>query len=296
MRSKLLIKIKTGVIIFAALLLMTVMVPRAKAQFLDPNNTLILNTLRTIATRHALALEEERLQTAKLVQQLRQFYDTYTLLRNDIQFSQSLYRDFKAIKNLDLTNSYTLSNFVINADRLDYWFPSASGDFNMATMDIEALINNSKRLKDTYQSFSLSVNDEKVPVDADQRRHNAMVGQQAFSEALFQYALKCQILAKTYDSLAVELHRQVTSQENRYTAAERTQLLLEAVKLRDKSNEYYEKYLELSKKANETELNMYDEKLNYLRSKVNWKVLRNEANKTSKIRYGFFDIISAPFQ
>ena len=113
---------------------------------------------------------------------------------------------------------------------------------------------------------------------------------------MFEYALKCQVLAKTYDSLAVELHRQVTNQENKYTSAERTQLLLEAVKLRDLSNSYYEKYLDLSKKANESELNMYDEKLNYLRSKVNWNALKNEVNKTSRIRYGFFDIISAPFE
>ena len=269
---------------------------KSHAQFLDPNNALILNTLREIATKHALALDEQRLQTAKLVQQLRQFYDTYTLLRNDIEFSQSLYRDFKAIDNLDLTNSYTVSNFIINADRFDYWFPSLTGDVNMATMDVDALINNSKRMKDTYESFALSVNDEKVPIDAEQRRHNAMVGQQAFSQAMFEYALKCQVLAKTYDSLAVELHRQVTSAENKYSSAERTQLLLEAVKLRDLSNSYYEKYLDLNQKAHASELNMYDEKLNYLRSKVNWKVMKNEVNKTSKIRYGFFDIISAPFQ
>ena len=94
----------------------------------------------------------------------------------------------------------------------------------------------------------------------------------------------------------MELHRQITNQENKYTAAERTQLLLEAVKLRDQSNQYYEKYLELSQKSHQDELNMYDEKLNYLRSKVNWKAMSNEVNQTSKIRYGFFDIIKAPFQ
>ncbi len=281
-----------GIIVF----LSSIFFQKAYAQFIDPNNTLILNTLREIATKHALALDEQRLQTAKMVQQLRQFYDTYTLLRNDIEFSQGLYRDFKAIENLDLTNSYAISNFIINADRFDYWFPSSTNDLNMTTMDIEALVNNSQRLKETYESFALSVNDEEEPIDSEQRRHNAMVGQEAFSKALFEYALKCQILAKTYDSLAVELHRQITNQENKYTAAERTQLLLEAVKLRDQSNQYYEKYLELSKKSNENELNMYDEKLNYLRSKVNWKALNNEVNRTSKIRYGFFDIIRAPFE
>lgn len=270
--------------------------PQVRAQLFDPNNTLILNTLREIATKHALALDEQRLQTAKLVQQLRQFYDTYTLLRNDIEFSQGLYRDFKAIENMDLTNSYTLSNFIINADRFDYWFPSLTGEASMATLDVEALINNSRRLKETYESFSLSVNDEEEPSDAEQRRHNALVGQQAFSQALFEYALKCQVLAKTYDSLAVELHRQVTNQENQYTAAERTQLLLEAVKLRDQSNQYYEKYLELSQKSHESELNLYEEKLDYLRSKVNMKTLQNQVNKTSKIRYGFFDLIRAPFE
>jgi hypothetical protein len=296
MEIKFLIKRRNILIIGIILFLLSIFFHHGYAQLIDPNNTLILNTLREIATKHALALDEQRLQTAKLVQQIKQFYDTYTLLRNDIEFSQSLYRDFKAIENLDLTNSYTLSNFVINADRFDYWFPSLTGDVSMATMDVEALINNSRRLKETYESFSLSVNDEEEPIDAEQRRHNALVGQQAFSQALFEYALKCQVLAKTYDSLAVELHRQITNQESKYTSAERTQLLLEAVKLRDQSNQYYEKYLELSQKAHESELNMYDEKLNYLRSKVNWKALKNEVNKTSKIRYGFFDIIRAPFE
>ena len=283
-------------IIGLILFLSSTIFQQAHAQLIDPNNTLILNTLREIATKHALTLEEERMQTAKMVEQLKQFYDTYTLLRNDIEFSQSLYRDFKAIDNLDLTNSYAVSNFIINGDRLDYWFPSATGDASMAAMDAEALISSSKRLRETYESFALSVNDEKEPIDAEQRRHNALVGQQAFSQAMFEYGLKCQVLAKTYDSLAVELHRQITNQENKYTAAERTQLLLEAVKLRDQSNQYYEKYLELSQKSHEDELNMYDEKLNYLRSKVNWKAMSNEVNRTSKIRYGFFDIIKAPFQ
>ncbi len=296
METKLEGKKRSILIIGIILFLSSIIFQQVPAQLIDPNNTLILNTLREIATKHALTLDEQRLQTAKMVQQLRQFYDTYTLLRNDIEFSQSLYRDFKAIENLDLTNSYAVSNFIINGDRLDYWFPSATGDVNMASMDVEALISSSKRLKETYESFALSVNAEEAPNDAEQRRHNAMVGQQAFSQALFEYSLKCQVLAKTYDSLAVELHRQITNQENKYTAAERTQLLLEAVKLRDQSNQYYEKYLELSQKAHESELNMYDEKLNYLQSKVNWKTLKNEVNRTSKIRYGFFDIIRAPFE
>ncbi len=90
-------------------------------------------------------MDEQRIQTAKMIQQLRQFYDTYSLLRNDIEFSQSLYRDFKAIENLDLTSSYAVSNFIINADRFDYWFPSVTSDLSMTSMDVEALINNSKR-------------------------------------------------------------------------------------------------------------------------------------------------------
>ena len=280
----------------AIMILFNLSLRQAQAQFIDPNNTLILNTLREISTRHFFALEEQRMQTAKLVQQLRQFYDTYTLLRNDIEFSQSLYRDFKAIENLDLTRTYSMSNFILNADRLNYWLPSTTGEMNRASMDVEALIHNSDELKRTYESFALSVNDEKAPDDAELRRQNALVGQQAFSQALFEHALKCQVLAKTYDSLAVELHNQVISQSNRYTPAERTQLLLETVKLRDLSNSYYEKYLELSQKVHDDELKMYDEKLNILRSKVNTKALKNQINRTSRIRYGFFDIIPAPFE
>lgn len=286
----------SGATLAGACLLVTLFCSAVQAQFFDPNNTLILNTLREIATKHALTLDEQRIQTAKLIQQLRQFYDTYTLLRNDIEFSQSLYRDFKAIENMDLTNAYALSNFVLNADRPDYWFPATTSQLSMTSMDVEAVLNNSRRLKETYESFALSVNDEMEPKDADQRLYNAMAGQEAFSKALFEYALKCQVLAKTYDSLAVELHKQITNNENRYTVAERTQLLLEAVKLRDQSNQYYEKYLELSQKSHENELNLYDQKLNYLRSKVNWNVLKKEVNRTSKIRYGFFDVIRAPFE
>lgn len=267
-----------------------------QAQMFDLNNTLILNTLREISMKHNLAMEEQRLQTAKLVQQLRQFYDTYTLLRNDIEFSQSLYRDFKAIENLDLTRTYSISNFIINADRADYWFPSLSGDLNRSSMDVESLIHNADQLKKTYESFSLSVSDDQVPEDAELRRHNAMVGQEVFSQALFEHALKCQVLSKTYDSLAVELHQQIMDEENRYTAAERTQLLLESVKLRDLSNSYYQKYLELSQKAHENELNNYDNKLNHIRSKFNWKTLQKQVNSSSKIRYGFFDLVQAPFE
>ena len=289
-------KIRLFVNILVIIVLINLLVPQAHAQFIDPNNTLILNTLRQISTRHFLTLEEQRLQTAKMVQQLRQFYDTYTLLRNDVEFSQSLYRDFKSIENMDLTNSYSVSNFIINADQPNYWFPSLSGDINRSTLDIQALLNSSEELKQTYESFALSVNDVEEPEDAEIRRHNAMVGQQAFSEALFEHALKCQVLSKTYDSLAVELHSQVNDQSNLYTPAERTQLLLESVKLRDRSNSYWEKYLNLSQKAHNDELDRYDEKLNFLRSKVNWNTLQSQVNSTSRIRYGFFDLISAPFE
>ena len=289
-------KIKLFANIFVIILVLNLPLHYAQAQFFDPNNTLILNTLRQISSRHFLTLQEQRMQTAKLVQQLRQFYDTYTLLRNDIEFSQSLYRDFKAIENLDLSHSYSLSNFIVNSDRANYWFPSLTGDMNRTTLDVEALLNNSQELKSTYESFALSVNDAEVPEDAEIRRQNALVGQQFFSEALFEHALKCQVLSKTYDSLAVELHRQVNNHSNMYTQAERTQLLLEAVKLRDRSNSYWEKYLNLSQKAHNNELESYDDKLHFIRSKLNWNTLRNQVNKTSRIRYGFFDMVSAPFE
>jgi hypothetical protein len=272
------------------------MVLPVRAQFLDPNNALILNTLREISSRNYMALQEQRMQTAKMVQQVRQFYDTYTLLRNDIEFSQSLYRDFKALNNLDMTQSYAMSSLILNSDRPDYWFPALTGEMSRAAMDAEALLSNTDDLRRTYESFALSVGDEQVPLDAEHRRQNAIVGQEAYSQALFEYALKCQVLAKTYDSMAVELQRQVTNEQNKYTPGERTQLLVEAVKLRDLSNSYYEKYLGISQKAHDNELDMYDEKLNLLRSKENWKTLKDQVNKTSRIRYGFFDIISAPFE
>lgn len=268
----------------------------AEAQLFDPSNTLILNTLREIAVRHNLALQEQRMQTAKMVQQVKQFYDTYTLLRNDIEFSQSLYRDFKAVDNLDLTRSYAMSNFIINADRFDYWLPGFTGEMSRATMDAEALLHNSAELQRTFESFSLLTNDEIGPDDVELRHNNAMIGQQAFSQALFEHAIKCQILAKTYDSLAVELHKQIMDQNNKFTTAERTNLLVETVKLRDLSNNYYEKYLDISQRLHMNELDMYDEKLNALRSKSNLKTLQAQINKTSKIRYGFFDIIAAPFE
>ncbi len=268
----------------------------AAGQFLDPNNTLILNTLREISTRHHFALQEQRIQTAKMVEQLRQFYDTYTLLRNDIEFTQSLYRDFKAIDNLDLTQSYSLTNFIINGDRLDYWLPGVTGDVNRTAMDAQALVNQADAVKRTYESFALPVDGEHAPADAERRRQNALTGEQYFSEALFEYALKCQVLARTYDSLAVELHKQVSEQSNRFTPAERTQLLIEAVKLRDLSNSYYEKYLELSQKAHRNALSLHDQKVGFLQSKGNWEALQKQANKTSRVRYGFFDIIRAPFE
>lgn len=284
-----------GIIILIVLIFCSGLQP-AKAQFLDPNNTLILNTLRTISLRHNLALQEQRAQTAQMVRQVRQFYDTYTLLRNDIEFSQSLYRDFKAVQNMDLTNSYTMSNFIINGDRLDYWIPGTTSDLSRSGMNVAALLNNAEALDRTYKSFSLSVDDEQVPDDASIRMYNAVSGQQAFSEALFEYALKCQVLAKTYDSMAVELQKQIMDQRNRYSSAERTQLMLEAVKLRDRSNSYYEKYLELSQKAHNNELEMYDKKLNIIQSKGNWKALKQQVNSISKVRYGFFDVVRAPFE
>ncbi|MBN2008759.1 hypothetical protein JW960_05400 [candidate division KSB1 bacterium] len=291
------LKNKSGIgnphLIFPILLVMS---SQAFGQFVEPNSVLILNTLRDISVKHQFALQEERLQTAKLVQQIQQFYDTYTLLRNDIEFSQSLYRDFKAIDNLDMTTSYTLSNFIINSDRLNYWFPNLSGDVNRSTFDIESLLNNSEQLKQTYESFALSVNDETAPEDAELRRQNAMAGEQFYSQALFEYALKCQVLAKTYDSLAVELYKQVANKRNNFTQGERAQLMVESVKMRDLSNSYYEKYLTYSEQTHKNELNMYDEKLNMLRSNANLEILKNQINKTSKIRYGFFDIVSTPFQ
>jgi len=268
----------------------------AKAQFFDPQNGLILSVLREISFKHQVGLEEQRLQTAKMIQQLKQFYETYTLLRQDVEFTQSLYRDFKAIENMRINNTFAVSNFVLNADRLNYWFPTTSQDIGRSAMDTQALLNNADELRRTYESFALSTQDKEAPQDAETRRANALIGQEAFSKALFEQALRSQQLAKTYDSMAVELYRQVKNSGNKYTQAERTQFLLESVKLRDKSNEYYEKYLKMAQDAHNTELNMYDQKLDLLRSKANWKAMKNQVNKTSKVRYGFFDITPAVIQ
>ncbi len=265
----------------------------AKAQFIDPQGGMIINVLREISFKHQLGLEQQRLQTAKLVQQLKQFYDTYTLMRQDVEFTQSLYRDFKAVDNMRVNNSFAVSNFILNADRLNYWLPSTAQDINRSAMDTQALLSNADDLRRTYESFSVSAQGEEAPKDAATRRENAMIGQEAFSKALFEQSLRNQQMAKTYDSMAVELYRQVKDSRNKYTEAERTQFLLESVKLREMSNSYYENYLKLAQDAHNTELNMFDQKLDMLRSKANWKAMQNHVNKTSKIRYGFFDISSA---
>jgi len=265
----------------------------ARAQFIDPQGGMIINVLREISLKHQLGLEEQRMQTAKMVQQLKQFYDTYTLLRQDVEFTQSLYRDFKAIDNMRLNNSFAISNFILNADRMNYWLPGTSQDINRSVMDTQALLNNADELRRTYESFALSTQDNGAPQDAETRRANAIIGQEAFSKALFEQSLRSQQMAKTYDSMAVELYRQVKDSRNKFTEAERTQLLLESVKLRELSNSYYEKYLKLAQDAHNTELNMFDQKLDLLRSKTNWKAMKNQVNRTSKIRYGFFDITPA---
>jgi hypothetical protein len=265
----------------------------ASAQFIDPQSGMIINVLREISFKHQLGLEQQRLQTAKLVQQLKQFYDTYTLMRQDVEFTQSLYRDFKAIDNMRINNSFAVSHFILNADRLNYWLPGTAQDLSRSAMDTQALLSNADELRRTYESFSVSTQDKEAPKDAATRRENALIGQETFSKALFEHALRSQQMAKTYDSMAVELYRQVKDSRNKYTEAERTQFLLESVKLREMSNSYYEKYLKLSQDAHNTELNMFDQKLDALRSKANWKVMKNQVNKTSKIRYGFFDISAA---
>lgn len=264
-----------------------------KAQFFDPQGGMIINVLREISLKHQLGLEEQRLQTAKMVQQLKQFYDTYTILRQDVEFTQSLYRDFKAVENMRLNNSFAISNFILNADRLNYWFPSTTQDVTRSAMDTQSLLNNADELRRTYESFALSTQADEAPQDAETRRENAIIGQEVFSQALFEHALRSQQLAKTYDSMAVELYRQVVNSKNKYTEAERTQLLLKSVELREMSNSYYEKYLKLSQDAHTNEINMFDKKMDLLRSKVNWKAMQNQVNKTSKVRYGFFDVSSA---
>lgn len=266
---------------------------QAEAQFIDPQGGMIINVLREISFKHQLGLEQQRLQTAKLVQQLKQFYDTYTLMRQDVEFTQSLYRDFKAIDNMRVNNSFAVSNFILNADRLNYWLPGTAQDVNRSAMDTEALLNNAEELRRTYESFAVTTQDDEAPKDAEKRRENAIMGQEAFSKALFVHALNSQQMAKTYDSMAVELYRQVKDSRNKYTEAERTQLLLKSVELREMSNSYYEKYLKLAQDAHNTELNMFDQKMDMLRTKENLKAMQNHVNKISKIRYGFFDISTA---
>jgi len=264
-----------------------------RAQFLDPQNGVIISVLREISLKNQLGLEEQRMQTAKMVQQLKQFYDTYTLLRQDAEFTQSLYRDFKAIDNMRLNNTFAVSNFILNADRLNYWLPGMSQDVSRTAMDTQALLGNADELRRTYESFALSTQDADAPQDAETRRANAIIGQEAFSKALFEQSLRNQQLAKTYDSMAVELYRQVKDRRSKFTEAERTQFLIESVKLRELSNSYYEKYLKQAQDAHSTELNMFDQKMDLLRSKTNWKAMKNQVNRTSKIRYGFFDITPA---
>lgn len=279
-----------------AIILLLLLPNLAHAQFWDPNTSLILSTLREISVKHNLGLQEQRRQTAQMVQQLKQFYDTYTLLRNDIEFTQSLYNDMRAIENLDLSNSYAVSNFIINGDRLNFWLPGTATDVTQSALSVESLIGNARELERTYNSFALSTQTEEIPTDLGIRRHNALLGQEAFAKALLEYAMKSQVLAKTYDSMAVELQRQVISNKNKFTEAERTQLLLEAVKLREFSNSYYEKYLKYSEEAHTNELGMFDRKLDFLSKKVDWQTLKTQVNKTSKIRYGFFDIGSSRSQ
>jgi len=268
----------------------------AHAQFFDPQNGMILGVLREISLKHQLGLEEQRMQTAKMVQQLKQFYDTYTLLRQDVEFTQSLYRDFKAIDNMGLNNSFAISNFIINADRLNYWLPGTTQDVNRSVMDTQSLLNNADELRRTYESFALSTQDETAPQDAETRRANAIIGQETFSKALFEQALRNQQMAKMHDSMAVELYRQIRNSRNKFTEAERMQFLIESVNMRNKANEYYEKYLKQAQEAHNTELGMFDQKLDLLRSKTNWKTMKNQVNKTSKIRYGFFDITPAAIE
>jgi len=52
----------------------------------------------------------------------------------------------------------------------------------------------------------------------------------------------------------------------------------------------------LAQQAHNNALNMHDKKRNFLQSKGNWKALQKQVNKTSAVRYGFFDIIRAPFE
>ncbi len=268
--------------------------PPAHAQFfLDPTSGMMLNTLRDISLKHQLGLEEQRRQTSQMVQQLKVFYDNYSLVRQDLEFTQSLYNDMQAVKNLDFANNFTLSNFVTNADRLDYWLPATTSDLARSGENLNALANDTEALQRTYESFAVSTKNGEIPDDLAAREENALLGQEAFSQAMLGYAIKSQQMAKSYDSMAVELQREIMNNKNKYTEAERTQLLLEAVKLRENSNAYYEKYLKLSQDAHTNELNMSERKLNFLSKKFDWQTLKTQANRTSKVRYGFFDISAA---
>ncbi len=290
---KLKTQLKNIAVLSCCALLLLLTKPAHAQFFLDPSTSLMLSTLREISLKHQLGLEEQRRQTAQMVQQVKQFYDTYTLLRNDLEFTQSLYNDMQAVKNLDFNNTFAVSNFIINGDRLDYWLPSTTSDLAHSTQDLRAFAGNAEAMQQIYESFAVSTKRDEIPTDLAAREHNALLGQEVFSQALLEYAIKSQQMAKTYDSMAVELQRQVMNNKNKYTEAERTQLLLEAVKLRENSNVYYEKYLKLSQEAHTNELNMYDKKLSHLNKKFDWKTLKDQANRTSKVRYGFFDISAA---
>jgi hypothetical protein len=267
-----------------------------KAQFFDPQSSIIVGVLREISNKHQLGLAEQRIQTAKMVQQLKQFYDTYTLLRQDIKFTQSLYRDFQAIENMRLDNSFAITSLILHGDRVNYWLPSTAQHVERGVLETDALLRNADALRKTYDSFAVSAEAEAAPEDAEQRLANAYQTQEAFSRALFEQALRNQRRALQYDSLAADIYRQVVNDQNKFTQAERMQLLLQSYEWRDKSNTAYENYLELVQQVQNNELALRDEKLSYLRSKANWKILQSQANKVSKIRYGFFDITKGAIQ
>ena len=279
-------------LIFISVLMMC-LGTRAQAQFFDPNTSLILGTLREISLKHNLGLQEQRMQTAQLVQQVKQFYDTYTLLRNDLEFTQSLYQDMKSAQDLDLSNAYAVSNFIINGDRVNFWLPRTSSDVNRTALDAEALLGNARELERIYDSFAISTQDDEVPSDIVQRRENALLGQDAFSRALVEQAIRDQQLAKDYYNEAIKLRTLALDPENKFTEAERTQFMIEALKLQEKSNAYYEKYLKLSQEAHTNELEQFDRKMDFLGKRFTWKALKSHINQTSKIRYGFFDISAA---
>ncbi|MFQ5631959.1 MAG: hypothetical protein ACE5I1_24580, partial [bacterium] len=174
----------------------------AKAQFFDPQSSIILGVLREISNKHQLGLAEQRIQTAKMVEQLKQFYDTYTILRQDVEFTQSLYRDFQSVENMRLSNTFAVTNLILNGDRLNYWLPSTTQQAQRSVMDTDALLKNADKLRETYDSFAVSAEDAGVPENAELRLANAYKTQEAFSRALFEQGLRSQRLAVTYDSLA----------------------------------------------------------------------------------------------